>query len=58
MKKVTPVDVELTVECICCKATKTLRASDGPHNDIPICEKDGFPMIAKKAQTTRKSKTK
>lgn len=52
----TPADVELTVECISCKATKTLRASDGPHKDIPICEKDGFPMIAKKAQTTRKSK--
>lgn len=50
-KRKPPVrDVELTVKCIACKATKVLKASDGPHDRIPLCDKDGMPMVATKAK--------
>lgn len=42
-------DVALTVQCISCKRTRVLLASEGPHNDIPLCEHDGMPMLPKKA---------
>ena len=48
------MDVELTVQCLHCKATKVLKASEGPHKDIPLCDNDGFPMMPKQAKTTKK----
>ena len=47
----------ITVECVFCKAQKTLtldeaRGLDGP----PLCEKDGGPMIAISAKVRSRRK--
>ena len=47
-------DVVLTVQCPLCKATRDLRASDGPHNDVPLCENDGMPMMPRRARSAVK----
>lgn len=43
-------DIILTVRCVACKKTRELKASEGPHNDIPLCS-CGMPMTAVKAKS-------
>jgi len=47
-------DVEMTVQCVACKAKKVLKASEGPHKDIPLCPKDGMPMLPVRALVRKK----
>lgn len=43
-------EIELTVRCIKCRATKVLSSKDGPYTQILLCPNDGMPMVAAKAR--------
>ena len=50
-------EVEMTVECSCCRSKKILKASDGPHGII-LCSKDGSPMLPVRATAKPKKPRK
>jgi hypothetical protein len=39
----------VVVKCVSCGATRNVGPNEIPADEIPLCEKDGMPMIAQKA---------
>jgi hypothetical protein len=40
----------VVAKCIGCSETRTIHAGEIPDGDMPMCEKCGMPMIAKRAE--------